>query len=119
MTAPGAWHVGNAVVDSQDHRGWLVGHFLDGQDLRQTEDVEIKWGVHARGEQRPEWQGDEYRTTVLLLVKGKFRITLSVDTRTLEREGDYAMWGPGIGHSWEAEEDSVVITVRWPSTPGR
>jgi quercetin dioxygenase-like cupin family protein len=89
------------------------------QDLRRTEDVEIKWGVHARGEQRAEWQGDEYRTTVLLLVKGKFRITLSVDTRTLEREGDYAMWGPGIGHSWQAEEDSVVITVRWPSTPGR
>ena len=94
MTAAGAWHVGNAVVDSQDHRGWFVGHFLDGQDLRQTEEVEIKWGVHARGEQRAEWEGDEYRTTVLLLVKGKFRITLSVDTRTLEREGITRCGGP-------------------------
>ena len=36
---------------------------------------------------------------------------------TLEKEGDYAVWGPGIGHSWQAEEDSIVITVRWPSIP--
>jgi hypothetical protein len=25
------------------------------------------------------------------------------------------MWGPGVDHSWEALEDSVVLTVRWPS----
>jgi hypothetical protein len=24
----------------------------------------------------------------------------------------------GIGHSWHAEEESVVITIRWPSIPG-
>ena len=117
--ATGAWHVGNAVAESQDHRGWLIGHFLSDQDVRHTEDVEIKWGVHPRGDQRAAWHGNEYRTTVVLLVKGEFRITLSLDARTLEREGDYAMWGPGIGHSWEALEDSVVITVRWPSTPGQ
>jgi hypothetical protein len=27
------------------------------------------------------------------------------------------MWGAGTDHSWRAEEDSVVITVRWPSVP--
>jgi quercetin dioxygenase-like cupin family protein len=48
-------------------------------------------------------------------VKGRFRVDLSVDSLVLEQEGDYAMWGPGIGHSWRAEEDSVVVTVRWPS----
>jgi quercetin dioxygenase-like cupin family protein len=35
----------------------------------------------------------------------------------LEKEGDYAVWGPGIDHSWKAEEDSILITVRWPSIP--
>ena len=59
---------------------------------------------------------DETRTTVLLLVSGRFRLDLSVESYILE-QGDYAMWGPGIGHSWRAEEDSVVVTVRWPSTP--
>lgn len=112
----GAWHVGNAAIDAKDHRGWLVGHFMD-DDVRRSQDVEIKWGVHAGGEARAEWQGDEHRTTVLLLIKGRFRIELSVDSFLLEHEGDYAMWGAGVGHSWRAEEDSVVVTIRWPSKP--
>jgi len=53
----------------------------------------------------------------LILVRGRFRLDLSVASTTLEKEGDYAVWGPGIDHSWQAEEDSVVITVRWPSIP--
>ena len=110
-----AWLFGNAEDDGQLHRGWIVGHFLEGDDLRSTTDVEIKWGVHTAGEQRDAWQGDEYRTTVLLLVSGRFRIELSEGSSVLARPGDYAMWGPGIGHSWQAEEESVVITVRWPS----
>jgi hypothetical protein len=52
---------------------------------------------------------------MLLLVSGKFRLDLSVGSVTLEKQGDYVVWGPGIDHSWQAEEDSVVVTVRWPS----
>ena len=111
----GSWYGGNATRDSEEHRGWIVGHFMDVGDVRQSGGVEIKWGVHASGEERADWQADETRTTVLLLVKGRFRVNLSVDSFVLEQEGDYAMWGPGIGHSWRAEEDSVVVTVRWPS----
>jgi quercetin dioxygenase-like cupin family protein len=110
-----AYYFGNAATDGKDHRGWVIGHFMEG-GVRQTGDAEIKWGVHAAGEERADWQGDETRTTVLLLVKGRFRLDLSADSFVLEQEGDYAMWGPGIGHSWRAEEDSVVVTVRWPST---
>jgi quercetin dioxygenase-like cupin family protein len=36
----------------------------------------------------------------------------------LERQGDYVVWGPGVDHSWRAEEESVVLTVRWPSVAG-
>jgi hypothetical protein len=51
---------------------------------------------HSReGNERAVWQDDESRTTVLLLVKGGFRVDLSVDSFVLEREGDYATWGPG------------------------
>src|SRR6266508_4683097 len=25
----------------------------------------------------------------------------------------YVVWGPGIDHTWRAEADSVVITIRW------
>jgi quercetin dioxygenase-like cupin family protein len=58
---------------------------------------------------------DEQRTTLLLLVSGRFRIDLSVGSFILESEGDYALWGPGVNHHWQAEKDTVVITVRWPS----
>jgi hypothetical protein len=38
--------------------------------------------------------------------------TTSQSTPTYYRtRGDYAMWGPGIDHSWRAEKDSIVITV--------
>jgi quercetin dioxygenase-like cupin family protein len=110
-----AWHFGNAATDGDPRRGWFVGHFTDPGDVRLSKDVEIKWGRHPAGEQREAWHDDESRTTVLLLVKGRFRIDLSVGSHVLANEGDYAMWGPGIGHAWRAEEDSVVVTIRWPS----
>jgi quercetin dioxygenase-like cupin family protein len=50
-------------------------------------------------------------------VKGRFRIELSVGSFVLAEPGDYALWGPGIDHWWVAEEESTVITVRWPSIP--
>jgi quercetin dioxygenase-like cupin family protein len=112
------WYVGNAAIDGKDHRGWLVGHFLDDTaGVRASEAVEIKWGIHPAGEERDAWNTDERRTTVILLVKGRFRLELSAETFVLKEEGDYAMWGPGIDHAWHAEEDSVVITIRWPSSP--
>jgi len=58
----------------------------------------------------------------LLLVQGNFRIDLTETTITLEKQGDYAAWGPGIGHSWEAISDSVVSLSaglrRWRSPDG-
>ena len=112
----GQWLVGNAALDAEDRRGWFVGHFMPEGDLRRSGDVEIKWGVHPAGESRESWQGDEARTTVLLLIEGRFRIRLSTGEHVLCQPGDYAMWGVGVGHSWSAEDDSVVVTIRWPST---
>jgi hypothetical protein len=111
------WYAGNAQDDASQHRGWLIGHFIDPRlaAIRVTDDVEIKWGIHPAGDARPEWTADDQRTTVLILVSGRFRLDLTVSSVTLERQGDYVIWGPGIDHSWQAEDDSVVITVRWPS----
>jgi quercetin dioxygenase-like cupin family protein len=54
---------------------------------------------------------------MVILVSGRFCVNLTVGSVRLERQGDYAVWGPGIDRSWKAEDDSVVITVRWPSLP--
>jgi hypothetical protein len=55
-------------------------------------------------------------TTVVLLIEGRFRVELSHGAYVLCKPGDYIMWGPRIGHSWRAEEDSVVVVIRWPSS---
>ncbi|MGW3145842.1 signal peptidase I [Streptomyces sp. NPDC001177] len=113
------WYVGNANDDADQHRGWLLGHFIDPEKatVRQTGALEVKWGIHPAGQQRPQWVSDDQRTAMLLLVSGRFRLDLNVGSVTLEKQGDYVVWGPGIDHSWQAEEDSVVVTVRWPSIP--
>lgn len=110
------WHRGNAVDDGAATRGWILGHFIDpAEGVRSSEDVEVKWGIHPVGDKRAEWTADDQRTTLVLLVEGNFRIDLTEGSFTLARQGDYAVWGPGIDHSWEALSPSVVITVRWPS----
>jgi quercetin dioxygenase-like cupin family protein len=113
------WHVGNASDEADEHRGWLLGHFIEpeGAPVRSTEALEVKWGIHPAGQQRDAWTSGEDRSTLVILVSGKFRVDLTVGSATLERQGDYLAWGPGIDHFWHAEQDSVVVTVRWPSKP--
>lgn len=113
------WYSGNAEIDGVGTRGWLLGHFLKESNggVRATEALEVKWGIHPEGERRAEWVSGDERTTLLVLVQGRFRLDLSVGTVVLKRQGDYVVWGPGIDHSWQAEQDSIVLTVRWPSVP--
>ncbi|ATW50231.1 cupin domain-containing protein [Streptomyces peucetius] len=111
-------YVGNAGKDAALDRGWLLGHFKDAGDPRHSGAVEIKWGVHPRGEQRPHWVTGEQRTALLVLISGRFRVRLPGRDVLLEEQGDYVVRGRGVDHSWVAEEESVVLTVRWPSVPG-
>jgi hypothetical protein len=114
----GRWYTGNAAVDGAGRRGWLVGHFISVPgEIRSTKDVEIKWGIHRAGEERSAWSTDEYRTTAVILIRGRFRLDLGDDGFLLECEGDYAVWGPGVDHLWRAVDESVAITIRWPSLP--
>jgi quercetin dioxygenase-like cupin family protein len=111
-------YVGNAARDGALDAGWLVGHFKPPGDARHSEAVEVKWGVHEPGEEREEWAVDEQRTALLVLISGRFRVELRDRSVLLERQGDYVVWGPGVDHSWRADDASIVLTVRWPSIPG-
>ncbi len=115
-----AWYSGNAADDGAEHRGWILGHFLDpSAGERSTDTLEVKWGVHEAGEERPDWVTGDKRTTLVLLVQGRFRVRFRDGDVTLALQGDYILWGPGTDHSWQAEQNSVVITVRWPSLPNQ
>ena len=110
-------YTGNAAADAPGNRGWLLGHFMPAGDVRHSAEVEIKWGVHSRGDQRAQWVTQEQRTAMILLVSGRFRVELPGRSVLLAEQGDYVLFG-GVDHSWRAEEDSVVLGVRWPSIPG-
>ncbi|MER5488700.1 signal peptidase I [Streptomyces sp. NPDC002812] len=96
----------------------MLGHFKEPGDPRHSEDVEIKWGVHPKGEERASWVRGESRTALQVLISGRFRLEFPGRNVVLAEQGDYVVWGRGVDHSWYAEEDSVVLTVRWPSLPG-
>jgi hypothetical protein len=113
----GRFYAGQAGADGAVNRGWLLGHFMPGGDIRHSQDVEIKWGVHPRGEERAQWVTTEERTSLHVLISGRFRIEVPGDSILLAAQGDYAVLHQ-IGHSWRAEEDSILLTVRWPSVPG-
>ena len=107
---------GNATTNAAA-RGWLLGHFMPPGDPRQSDDVEIKWGIHPVGDKRPGWVTDDPRSILSVLVSGRFRIDLPDRSVTLAEQGDYVVFH-GVNHTWEAEEASVVVSIRWPSLPG-
>ncbi|MEV4756133.1 signal peptidase I [Micromonospora sp. NPDC049559] len=111
-------YLGKAGPDAASDRGWLLGHFKPVGDIRHSTDVEIKWGVHPAGDQRARWATGETRTALLVLISGRFRLDFRKCSPVLDAPGDYVVWGPGVDHSWYAEEESIVLTVRWPSVPG-
>ena len=64
---------GNVVGASKDTRGWLLGHFVAGDDnpLR-TSDLELKWYTHTKGETRSEWAPGNPVKTLNILIRGHF-----------------------------------------------
>jgi len=110
--------VGSAPADGARNAGWVLGHFLPADDPRHSTAVEVKWGAHAAGDRRAEWVRGEQRTTLAVLVSGRFRLEFPERAALLAEPGDYVLWGEGVDHSWQAEQDSVVLIVRWPSVPG-
>lgn len=102
-------------------RGWFIGGFLDPTTagLRFTDDLEVKWSVHPEGDERPGIAPGADTATLTILISGAFEQIFPDDQRThrLERPGDFALFGPGVPHTWRALADSVMLTVRWqPST---
>ncbi|HEV7694587.1 MAG TPA: hypothetical protein VGO52_27365 [Hyphomonadaceae bacterium] len=109
---------GNAAEASKDTRGWFLGHFMPGEDnpLR-TSDLELKWFVHAKGETRSEWSPPSSVRTLNVLIRGHFVLLFPGLEVPLKKEGDYVLFGPGVAHSFRCEEESLVLTVRWPGAP--
>ena len=110
---------GNFNAESQAHRGWFIGHFMEPGSPFYNQDFEIKWGRHKKGEHRDTVSHGREVNSLAILVYGKELVKIpSLGKEILmEKEGDYLFIGEGIDHTWEMLEDTLVLTVRWPSIP--
>lgn len=113
---PGRISIGNAE-NFPASRGWFVGAFLDpSHGALATGDLEMKWGRHPAGEQRHEPSVAADTTSVAILISGRFEITFpgrQPGSAFLQQPGDFVLYEPGIPHTWQSIEDSVILTVRW------
>jgi len=82
---------GNAASASKDTRGWFLGHFMpgDGSPLK----------------------------TLNILICAHFVVLFPGEDISLEKAGDFALFGPDVPHSFRSEEESLVLSVRGPSRP--
>jgi hypothetical protein len=109
---------GNVNEASKYTRGWFLGYFMPGEEnpLR-TGELELKWYTHAKGETREEWAPANPVKTLNILIRGHFVLLFPDQEIALEKEGDFVLFGPGMPHSFRSVEESLVLTVRWPSAP--
>ena len=116
-----AYTFGNAATDGV--RGWFVGQFVSASGgLRRRDDVDLKWGVHPKGEARPgAWAKYKTATTIAVLIEGQCLIQIRdsdhADEHLLSTPGDYLIMAPGLEHTWEAVTDCTVLSIRTPSVP--
>lgn len=118
MTDQCRFCAGNAVKEGRT--GWFIGQFVpEDQGLKHQDAVELKWGRHPKGERRRAFAEYKIATTICILISGAVHIEAIVneETRavTLREPGDYVIFGPKVPHSWEAVEDCIVLSVRFPS----
>ncbi|MBT4119787.1 MAG: signal peptidase I [Candidatus Peribacter sp.] len=104
---------GNAA-NAEDFGGWFMGHFLPEDSLMSTSGLEVKWSQLKKGETRDEWAPVIDRKTVAVLIRGHLIVEFPNEEVELRSEGDYVIW-KDVSHNFRTIEDSVVLTIRWPS----
>lgn len=106
----------NANVESKT-RGWFIGHFMEKDSFFKNEDFEVRWGVHPKGDKKSQIAANKTAKTLSILIKGKFALKFPKDNKEiiLAKQGDFAFWDAKVFHTSEALEDSIILTIRWPS----
>ncbi|MBI4682754.1 MAG: hypothetical protein HY757_06600 [Nitrospirae bacterium] len=125
---------GNTKTDGKEFSFWFVGQiekwckdnnklFDPGRfGLRNTDDIEIKWGIHKKDDDRKVWASTSDRTAISILIRGDFTFVFrEIDNHNqgrevrLKNEGDYVIWQEDVEHTWRMNEDSEILTLRWSS----
>jgi len=110
----------NKDLTNKENRGWFIGHFVNDNDFFKSDEVEVKWSNHKAGEVRRGLRNDGNAKTITILISGKCRLTADIDNfsseKILDQVGDFFAYSTGeVNHTFEALEDTNMLTIRWPS----
>lgn len=100
--------------------GWVFGWFA--KKPFKTEEFEIKFGNHKKGERKKDLAFNEKAKTFVVLIEGEMQINFYTTNNKplkviLKEEGDSVFYEAGVVHDWIAIKKSRTITIRWPSIP--
>lgn len=127
---------GNAKDDGKEFRFWVVGEIeqwckendipfdREGYGLRNSSDIEVKWGMYGKGSERNIWASCSDRTAMSILLRGDCIFYFREAGRNhrarevrVQQEGDYVIWNEDLEHTWKVLDDSVFLTLRWRQKP--
>ncbi len=127
---------GNTITDGKDFRFWIVGRIeewcndndipFDKEEfgLRNSKDIELKWGIYKKGDDRTEWASCSNMIGMSIILQGDSMFYFrdknnheKLKEVRLKSEGDYVIWREDVEHTWKMNEDSVFITLRWLARP--
>lgn len=111
---------GNLDIFSRENpgrKGWFIGHFLDSKSPFKTDDFEVNWVRVKKNEKKEGIGNDAKAKTLTILIEGlfKFEFLDKSESVILKNKGDYFFYEPIKNHISQALEDSLIMTIRWPS----
>ncbi len=104
---------GNANQLGKDHGQWIMGYGFKDMPSMENETLRIKWSHHKKGERREEVHSISGYQTITILVHGHFIQQMNGRSYEQSIEGDFVYCPANTPHTWEAIEDSMMITIQF------
>ncbi len=111
-------NLGSFTVQQPETRSWVIGHFMPEETGWQCDDFEMKWVTREKDELKPGHKAKQTTPTLGVCIFGKIAAEFpeTGEVIMLEKPGDYVFYGAGqVAHQTRYHEDSVMMTIRWPS----
>ncbi len=112
---------GNFDQENASHpetKGWFLGCFMTKYPEFLSDDVEMKWAKHKKGDIKPGFLAATTTKTFVILIDGKLVIRYPElhETANLSALGDFVFYDASqTSHEAEALEDSLLLVIRYPS----
>ncbi|MFZ5391893.1 MAG: signal peptidase I [Patescibacteria group bacterium] len=106
------------IVSHPETKGWFLGCFMAKYPEFLSDDVELKWARHKKGDIKPGLSATSTTKTFTILISGKFFIRFPELNQevTLAQLGDFVFYDASqTSHKAEASEDSLLLVIRYPS----